>query len=44
MTRWHATIQPQHTLPADGVRASGTSSFERYNASKPDQREAPPSA
>ena len=45
MNRWHAVTEPQHSLPAVGVYAFGTIrrvSDELF--SKPDHREAPPSA
>lgn len=41
MTPWYAIIEPQRTLSADGDRAFGT--LNRHD-SKPENREAPPSA
>lgn len=46
MTRWYAIAEPQHLLPAAGVRVFGTSLPETCNRmnSKPATREAPTSA
>jgi hypothetical protein len=45
MNRWHATTEPQQSLPVVAVYAFGTTRrvFDEQN-SKPAHREAPPSA